>query len=187
MEVKEIVQKCLEGETGAWKMLVDCYSKRIFNLAYQFAGSRQEAEDLTQDIFLKLYSSLAKYDFNHDFTAWFLTLARNYLIDEFRRTRIEKSQRFEGEEPDLPACEDDNPEIRYLGEEKARAVRQALQQLPPDLRMVLVLREIEGFNYEEIASRIKVPLGTVKSRVNRARLELARIILAKTGGKYELP
>lgn len=168
-------------------MLVDCYSKRIFNLAYQFAGSRQEAEDLTQDIFLKLYSSLAKYDFNHDFTAWFLTLARNYLIDEFRRTRIEKSQRFEGEEPDLPACEDDNPEIRYLGEEKARAVRQALQQLPPDLRMVLVLREIEGFNYEEIASRIKVPLGTVKSRVNRARLELARIILAKTGGKYELP
>jgi len=183
VEVKELIQGCLRGETGAWKMLVDCYSKKIFNLAYQFAGSRQEAEDLTQDIFLKLYHSLAKYNFEHDFTAWFLTLARNYLIDEFRRTRLEKSQRFDGEQPDLPAADSDNPETRYLSEEKSTAVRQALQQLSPDLRLVLVLREMEGLSYEEIARDINVPLGTVKSRVNRARLQLAQIILDETGGK----
>jgi len=183
VEVKELIQGCLQGEAGAWKMLVDCYSKKIFNLAYQFAGSRQEAEDLTQDIFLKLYHSLAKYDFEHDFTAWLLTLARNYLIDEFRRTKLEKSQRFEADQPDLPAADSDNPETRYLSEEKAAAVRQALQQLPPDLRLVLVLREMEGLSYEEMAREIKVPLGTVKSRVNRARLQLAQIIINKTGGK----
>ncbi|HRD01257.1 MAG TPA: RNA polymerase sigma factor [Candidatus Saccharicenans sp.] len=183
MNVKELVQECLQGETGAWKMLVDCYSKRIFNLAYQFAGSRQEAEDLTQEIFLKLFRSLSKYDFERDFTAWFLTLSRNYLIDEFRKRKAEKSQRFDGEASSLPAVEKDNPEIRYLDEEKAEMVRLGLQQLPPELRMVLVLREIEGFSYEEIAREIKVPLGTVKSRVNRARIHLARIILDKTGGK----
>ncbi|MDD8019754.1 MAG: sigma-70 family RNA polymerase sigma factor [Acidobacteriota bacterium] len=183
MEVKELVQECLRGDSGAWKMLVDSYSKRIFNLAYRFASSRQEAEDLTQDIFLKLYRSLARYNLEHDFTAWFLTLARNYLIDEFRRNKIEKSQRFNGDQPELPSSDRDNPENRYLGQEKFFLVRQALQQLPSDLRMALVLREIEGLSYEEIARQVKVPLGTVKSRVNRARLQLAGIILDKSGGK----
>jgi len=183
VEVKEIIQNCLKGETGAWKMLVDLYSKRIFNLAYQFAGSYQEAEDLTQDIFFKLYSSLKKYNFNRDFTAWFLTLARNHLIDEFRRTRLEKSQRTDFEGLTLSAAESHDPEHHYLNLEKTELVRQALQQLSPDLRTVLVLREIQGFSYEEIAARLKLPLGTVKSRVNRGRLQIAGAILEKSGGK----
>ncbi|MBC7361024.1 MAG: RNA polymerase sigma factor [Candidatus Aminicenantes bacterium] len=183
MEVKEIIQNCLKGDTGAWKMLVDLYSKKIFNLAYQFAGSYQEAEDLTQDIFLKLYHSLPKYDFNLDFTAWFLTLARNHLIDEFRRTKLEKSQRSDFEDLTISAAEADSPENRYLNREKAELVRAALQQLSPELRTVLVLREIEGFSYDEIAAKLKLPLGTVKSRVNRGRLQVAQAILEKTGGK----
>ena len=111
-ELLENTQRGTGGEIQLTDAIVDLLKEQDV-LAYQFAGSRQEAEDLTQDIFLKLYSSLAKYDFNHDFTAWFLTLARNYLIDEFRRTRIEKSQRFEGEEPDLPASKDD-PDLQSI-------------------------------------------------------------------------
>ncbi|NPV83729.1 MAG: sigma-70 family RNA polymerase sigma factor [Candidatus Aminicenantes bacterium] len=183
MEVKEIVRNCLKGEAEAWKMLVDLYSRKIFNLAYQFAGSPQEAEDLTQEIFLKLYNSLGKYDFERDFTAWFLTLARNFLIDEFRRTRLEKSQRADFEEFTTAAAEADGPENRLLSQEKAEMVREALLQLSPELRTVLVLREIEGFSYEEIARKMKLPLGTVKSRVNRGRIQIAQAILEKTGGK----
>lgn len=183
MEVKEIVRNCLKGEAEAWKMLVDLYSRKIFNLAYQFAGTPQEAEDLTQEIFMKLYNSLSKYDFERDFSAWFLTLARNFLIDEFRRTRLEKSQRTEFEEVTTAAAEADSPENRLLSQEKAELVREALLQLGPELRTVLVLREIEGFSYEEIAQRMKLPLGTVKSRVNRGRIQIARAILEKTGGK----
>ncbi|MGB9892906.1 MAG: RNA polymerase sigma factor [Candidatus Saccharicenans sp.] len=181
--MKEIVKNCLKGETGAWKMLVDLYSRKIFNLAYQFSGSPQEAEDLTQEIFFKLYNSLSKYDFERDFNAWFLTLARNFLIDEFRRTRLEKSQRTDFEEVMATATEVDGPEGRYLNQEKANLVREALLQLSPELRVILVLREIEGFSYEEIAEKLRLPLGTVKSRVNRGRIQIAQIILEKTGGK----
>lgn len=183
VEVKEIVRNCLKGEAEAWKMLVDLYSRKIFSLAYQFAGSPQEAEDLTQEIFLKLYSSLGKYDFERDFNAWFLTLARNFLIDEFRRTRLEKSQRADFEELATPAAEADSPENRLISQEKAELVREALLRLSPELRTVLILREIEGFSYEEIAQKMKLPLGTVKSRVNRGRIQIAQVILEKTGGQ----
>ncbi len=164
-------------------MLVDLYSRKIFNLALQFSGSPQEAEDLTQDIFLKLYHSLSKYNFERDFTAWLLTLARNYLIDEFRRTKAERNQRGEFEELTLAAAETDGPESRYLRQEKAELVRKALRQLSPDLRVVLVLREIEGLSYEEIAEKLKIPLGTVKSRVNRGRIQMAQTIMGQKGGK----
>lgn len=164
-------------------MLVDLYSKKIFNLAYQFSSSPQEAEDLTQEIFLKLYQVLDKYDFERDFTAWFLTLARNYLIDEIRRTRKERSSRADFEEAVLIAAESDSPEIKYLGQEKGQLIRLALQQLSPELRIVLVLRELEGFSYEEIASQLKLPLGTVKSRVNRGKIQIAQAILEKAGGQ----
>lgn len=183
MEVKDLIQNCLKGDNGAWKMLVDLYSKKIFNLAYRFAGSYQEAEDLTQDIFLKLYHSLDKYDFNRDFTSWVLTLARNFLIDEYRRNKLEKAQRSDFEELNLSAAEADNPESRYLNQEKAELIRKALQQLSPELRTVMVLREIDGLSYEEIAIRLHLPLGTVKSRVNRGRLQVAQFLLEKTGGK----
>lgn len=164
-------------------MLVDMYSRKIFNLAYQFGGSPQEAEDLTQEIFFKLYNSLKKYDFERDFSAWFITLARNFLIDEYRKTRFEKSQRTDFEELSTAATEADSPENILLSQEKAELVQQALRQLSPELRTVLILREIEGFSYEEIASQLKLPLGTVKSRVNRGRIQIAQAILEKTGGQ----
>jgi len=164
-------------------MLVDLYAKRIYNLAYQFSGTPQEAEDLVQDIFLKLYNSLGKYDAEKDFSAWFLTLARNYLIDEYRHRRQEKSLRDDFDELAFSAAATDSPENQYLASERSELIRQALLALSPELRTVLILREIEGFSYEEIAEKLSLPLGTVKSRVNRGRLQIAEVILKKTGGK----
>lgn len=164
-------------------MLVDLYAKTIYNLAYRFSGNPQEAEDLVQDIFLKLYNSLGKYDFQKDFAAWFLTLARNHLIDEYRHRRQEKSLRDELDELTLSAAVTDSPENKYLSRERSELLRQALSELSPDLRTVLILREIEGYSYEEIAEQLGVPLGTVKSRVNRGRLQLAEKIMKMTGGK----
>lgn len=164
-------------------MLVDLYAKRIYNLAYRFSGTPQEAEDLVQDIFLKLYNSLEKYDFQKDFSAWFLTLARNHLIDEYRHQRQEKSLRDNLDELTLSAAVTDGPENNYLSRESSELIRQALSELSPDLRTVLILREIEGYGYEEIAEKLGVPLGTVKSRVNRARIQLAEVIMKRTGGR----
>ena len=157
-------------------MLVDLYGKKVFNMAFQFTGSYQESEDLTQDIFVKLYRSLDKFEAGRNFTAWLLTLAKNYLIDEYRRTKWEKRSRddFEDHLPTLAGRE--NPESG-LAEEEARAfLWRGLDKLPADIRMAVILKEIQGKKYEEVAEITGVPVGTVKSRVNRGRLQLAQLL-----------
>ena len=125
-------------------MLVDLYSKKVFNMAFQFTGSFQESEDLTQDIFVKLYRSLDKFEMGKNFTAWMLTLAKNYLIDEYRRTKWEKKSRddFEDHLPTLAGRDD--PE-RGLAEEETRSLLwSGLNRLPADIRMAVILKETPG-------------------------------------------
>jgi RNA polymerase sigma-70 factor (ECF subfamily) len=160
-------------------MLVDAYAKRVFNLAYQFGGSYQEAEDLTQDIFLKLYGALPKYDFDRDFTAWLLTLAKNHLIDAYRRTKWEKTGRDEFDERVLAAGSSDNPETGLDGDVNRKLVWDGLNRLPADVRMAVILRDIQDKTYEEIAQILSIPIGTLKSRIYRGRLQLARILSEK--------
>ncbi len=157
-------------------MLVNAYSKKVFNMAYQFSGSRQEAEDMTQEIFFKLYGSLGKYDFGRNFTAWLLTLAKNHLIDEYRRTRYERTQREDFDDRTIGQDVFDGPEKSLAREEDRQAVWKALDGLSPEIRATVILRDIQGLAYEEIAENLKLPLGTIKSRVNRGRLQLARIL-----------
>jgi RNA polymerase sigma-70 factor (ECF subfamily) len=157
-------------------MLVDLYSKKIFNLAYQFAGSREEAEDLTQDIFIKLYRALSKYDFERSFTAWFLTLARNHLIDSYRRTKWEKRQRDDFDAHAASITSSDNPERGLVLEEAKRVLWEGLGRLPNDVRMAVILKEIQGKSYEETAEIMSLPVGTVKSRISRGRLQLAKLL-----------
>jgi RNA polymerase sigma-70 factor (ECF subfamily) len=176
VDLKEVIQDCLEGNQGAWRMLVDAYSKKVFNLAYQFAGSYEEAEDLTQDIFLKLYSVLPKYDFEKNFTAWLLTMARNQLIDTYRRTKWEKTSRDAFDERFLAADRTGGPEAGLEHEADRRMVWASLNRLSSDIRMAVILRDIQDKSYEEIAQILGLPLGTVKSRVSRGRLQLARLL-----------
>jgi RNA polymerase sigma-70 factor (ECF subfamily) len=179
VQIKTIVQECLEGKEGAWKMLVNTYSKRIFNMAYQFAGSYQEAEDLTQDIFLKLYNSLSKYDFKRNFSAWLLTLAKNYLIDQYRRTKWEKKTREDFNDHYLSSEAFENPEEGLVIEENKRTIWQGINNLTSEIRVAVILRDIQGKQYDEIAEIMSLPLGTVKSRINRGRLQLAKILKEK--------
>ena len=179
MQLERIIQECLQGSEGAWKMLVNAYSKKVFNLAYQFAGSYEEAEDLTQDIFFKLHNSIEKYDFEKNFTAWLLTLARNHLIDQYRKTKWEKKLRDEFNEHLLSGNSRSGPEESVLVQESKRIVWEGFNQLSPEIRMAVILRDIQGKKYEEIAEIMDLPLGTIKSRVNRGRLQLAKILKEK--------
>ena len=163
-------------------MLVNSYSKRVFNLAYQFAGSYQEAEDLTQDIFLKLYSALSKYDFEKNFTAWLLTMAKNHLIDTYRKTKWEKAHRDEFDEQVPATGADRGPESGLAEEADRKLVWEGLNSLAPETRMAVILRDIQDKSYEEVAEILGLPLGTVKSRINRGRLQLARILKEKQQG-----
>jgi len=177
----KVIQQCLEGDREAWEMLVNAYAKKVFNLAYQFSGSAQEAEDMTQEIFLKLYSSLRKYDFAKNFTAWLLTLSKNHLIDEYRRTKWERTQRDEFNDKVIAQDAFSGPERSIVREENKRLVWESLDRLSPEIRMTVILRDIQGRTYEEIAESLGLPVGTVKSRVNRGRLQLARVIKDRQG------
>ncbi len=181
MDLNAIVRDCLEGSEGAWKTLVSTYAKRIYNMAYQFCGTAQEAEDLTQEIFIKLHGALPKYDPEKNFTAWLLTLAKNHLIDEYRRTKWEKKQRDDFDERFLAQRSFDDPEESYLSQESRKFVWEGLNKLSSEMRMAIILRDIQGGTYEEIAETLGLPLGTVKSRVNRARLQLAQVLNRRKG------
>lgn len=182
MDLNEVISKCLAGSQGAWRTLVDTFARRIFNMAYQFSGSRQEAEDMTQEVFLKLHGALPKYDPAKNFQAWFLTLAKNHLIDEYRRTKRERVQRDEFDERVLAQSSHHGPEASLVEKETKTFVWEGLNRLSAEMRTVIVLRDLQGHSYEEVAAILGLPLGTVKSRVNRARIQLAQVLREAKGG-----
>lgn len=173
--MEKVVKECLEGKAEAWRLLVDTFSRRIFNMAYQFCGRYEEAEDLTQEIFMKIYTSLPKYDSRKNFTAWVLTVAKNHLIDAYRRTKREKSQREDFNEH-LQAGIEPGPEAEMMAEQSRELIWKGLGQLSPEIRLALILKEIQGKSYEEVADIMNIPIGTVKSRVNRGKMQLARLL-----------
>ncbi|OQX55012.1 MAG: hypothetical protein B5M54_03940 [Candidatus Aminicenantes bacterium 4484_214] len=176
METKKLISLCLEGDEEAWKMIVNTYAPQIFNLAFHFTHSREEAEDVTQEIFLKLFSSLKKYKKEMNFTAWLLTLARNHLIDKYRREKKEKSLRQELDERVLTESGLLSPENGHDQKEVKLIVWKALDQLSTEVRLSIVLFDLMGKTYEETAEILDVPVGTIKSRINRGRLQLARLL-----------
>lgn len=175
---------CRRGDESAWRELVERHTRRVFNLAYRFTGRADEAEDLTQEIFVKVYLNLDRYreEQGAAFTTWLTAVGRNLAIDRHRRRREELRRR--AEDPEILERAADQAEdlpSRLAREETATIVRRGIQVLPVDLREVIVLCDLQGMAYEEAARALGVPLGTVKSRLNRGRLELAKRLLARRG------
>ncbi len=182
-----LVRRCLGGDATAWEEIVRLHSRRIYNLCYRFTSSPDDAQDLTQDVFIKIYRTLGSYDVEKGaFTTWLTTLTRNLLVDHFRRSRqdrltdsIDAGVREEEDAPSLSERLEDiapRPDDRLASKETQKMVQQALARLSPDLREAVILRDLQDFDYKEIAQVLKVPEGTVKSRINRGRMELARLL-----------
>ncbi len=177
----DLLPRCRGGDEAAWRELVARHTRRVFALAYRFTGRVDEAEDLTQEIFVKVYQSLDRYRAGDgSFTAWLMTLARNQAIDQYRRRRQERIRRVEDPElVDGVASAEEGPLPGLEREERVRLVHRGLRALPPDLRLPLILCDLQGLPYGDIATTLQLPLGTVKSRINRARLELAKRLLGQ--------
>jgi RNA polymerase sigma-70 factor (ECF subfamily) len=176
----ELVRRARSGDGTAWEDIVSAFSRRIFNLAYRFTSSVDGAEDLTQDVFIRIYKTLDQYDSKQgDLANWLMRLARNLIIDDYRHRQRNPQNSM------ADAVDDHQYHLRAVGnsahkeverKELAAQVQQGIDKLPEDLRTCVILRDIEELTYAEIVDVLKIPEGTVKSRINRGRIELAKIL-----------
>ena len=175
----ELVRRCRAGDSAAWEQVVQEYSRRVYNLAYRFTNRHEAAEDLTQEVFVRVYRSLDQYDsLAGDLANWLMRLARNLVIDDYRRrsrTPTDLGEDIGDHEYHLESRQA-APDRGVEQFERARQVHAAIAKLQPDLRECVILRDIEELTYQEIVDILQIPLGTVKSRINRGRIELAKIL-----------
>ena len=185
--VNALVRRCVAGDAAAWQEIVQQYNRRIYNICYRFSGSPDDAADLTQEVFIKIYRTLGTFDGSRAaFMTWVTTVTRNLLVDHFRKGKYD---RLTDSLDATPGNQEDGlsigeqledrgstPEQRVRSQETQKMVQAALQKLSPELREAVILRDLQDMDYKEIAIVLKVPEGTVKSRINRGRTELARLL-----------
>ena len=171
-----LIEQCLSGDQAAWEVIVRQNWRKVFNVAYKFVGKHDEAEDLTQDIFLKIFKALNTFDRRANFQTWIISISRNLCIDHYRSVRKERQTiAREVDAGELqPVSTDRGPYQAAEHRDLRGLLRQALQRLPVTLRTAVVLRDLQELSYQEIAQQLGLPEGTVKSRINRGRIELAQ-------------
>jgi RNA polymerase sigma-70 factor, ECF subfamily len=176
--IDQLIERCLAGDETAWEAIVRQHWRKVFNVAYKFVGKHDEAEDLTQEIFLKIFRSLKTFDRRANFQTWLISVSRNLCIDHYRSVRKERETIARDVDPaqTTPTSSDPGPYVLVERGDRRNLLRQALAELAPTLRSAVLLRDIQELSYQEIAERLSLPEGTVKSRINRGRIELARQI-----------
>jgi RNA polymerase sigma-70 factor (ECF subfamily) len=182
----QVVRRCMDGDSGAWAELVRTHHRRVYGLCYRFTGNPADAEDLTQDVFLKVYSNLASFDTARgSLQVWITTMTRNLLVDNFRRTRNQRATSslddgWESAEELKPidrlTARGPSPHESAAQKELANMVQEALSRVSVELREAVILRDLQDLDYKEIAQVLGIPEGTVKSRISRGRAELARLL-----------
>ena len=185
--VNALVRRCVSGDAAAWQEIVQQYHRRIYNICYRFSGSPDDASDLAQEVFIKMYRTLSTFDTTRaSFMTWVTTVTRNLLVDHFRKGKYDRvtdslDATPGNQEEGLTLAEQledksASPETKMRSQETQKLVHEALKRLSPELREAVILRDLQDLDYKDIAKVLKVPEGTVKSRINRGRTELARLL-----------
>ncbi|MFL6414911.1 MAG: RNA polymerase sigma factor [Bryobacteraceae bacterium] len=175
-----LVEQCLAGEQSAWEELIQTYSRRVYAICYRFTNSGNESQDLTQEVFLRVFKTLGSFRSGEGcFAVWLTRLTRNLLVDHYRRTK--RDRLTDGIEDKLAVLEEKTAQGSrtdglLAGREAGELLQAALQKLSPELREAVILRDLQELEYREIATVLNVPEGTVKSRLNRGRAELAKVL-----------
>jgi len=182
MDLDLILQRCRAGDELAWEALVRQFQSRVYGIAYNYLSDAEEARDLAQEVFVRIYRNIAGSPDAGTFIPWLIRISRNACIDHLRR----KNSRPPSQ--DIPPTEvrdlrsrQLNPEEQWSADSRKSLLIRALRGLSRLNREIIVLKEIQGLSIEEISSLLSVPVGTVKSRSHRARLELAHKLAANKG------
>lgn len=186
-EEKALIQRVLDGDHEAFAGLVAIHEKQVYNLCLRMTGDPEDAMDLSQEAFLKAWRGLRFYKFESAFSTWLYRLTSNVCIDHLRRQKrrpaVSLTVGDEEEELDVPDTEP-LPEEQVLQNETQSAVAAAMNQLEEEFRLILTLRVVEERSYEEIADILDLKVGTVKSRIARARIKLKKILL-QNGNNFQ--
>lgn len=171
-----LVERCQSGDAAAFDSLVAKYASQVYNLAYRMIGDPDDAEDISQEVFLRVHRAIKGFRGSSSFTTWVYRVATNVCLDELKRrkrrpTVTEWSEQEEASVEPSPAAAA-NPEAATLRRERQELVQRAIRSLPEAQRVVVVLYDLQGLSYDEIAEALGASLGTVKSRLNRARVAL---------------
>lgn len=174
LDVAAILERCRQGDDLAWEALVRHYQGRVFAVACGYMRNAEEARDVAQDIFVRVYERLGSFHGDQAFLPWLLRLSRNACIDALRRRKSRPRATDDlGDASVQIASEAPTPEETIVGGSESDLLYRAMDRMSDSDREILMLREIQGLKVEEIATLLNVPVGTVKSRCNRARLDLA--------------
>lgn len=170
---KQLVRKSREGDITAFEELIRSYEKRIFNIALKMVGNREDASDIAQEVCIKIFKSIGKFKEDSSFSTWVYRITSNVCVDQLRKRKnnvIPLAVSGEDGEYELPVADRDRlPDEIVESKETSALVRGCIQELPPEHKVIIVLRDIYGYRYEEIAKILNLSMGTVKSRLNRAR------------------
>jgi len=177
--LEAVVERCRAGDDHAWAELIEATADDIFRMAVSFTRNRTEAEDLTQEVFLKLWQNLHHYLRGSSFRAWAFRVARNLFVDSYRRAREQRKATWVDPEFLETIPGGDDPHTGAVRRQRLELARAALERLPEELSQLILLRDFADWSYEELAAELELPLGTIKSRLNRARRELAAAIAVR--------
>ncbi len=181
-----LVDRCRTGDAAAWEAFVRQLQGRLFALAYSYAGDREDARDLAQEIFVRLYEARAQWPSGDEFLPWLFRVARNRSVDYLRRRSVRRPAATV-DEAEVAGLPDPGPgaEARAIESDRRGLLHAALRGLSAINREIVILRDVHGLPIQQVASILGVPLGTVKSRASRARVELAERVLALSRGRGE--
>jgi RNA polymerase sigma factor (sigma-70 family) len=171
----ELVQECVSGNQIAFEELVTRYKRLIYSIVYNMVKNSYDVNDISQEIFLKIYKALDKYNPEFKFSTWASRITTNYCLDLFRKKRVET---VEVEDIEGYSGEEDSPETIYLRDEKKKRIRLAVDTLPNKYKVPIILYHQKGLSYQEITEILKEPMSIIKNRIYRARLMLKEKILA---------
>jgi len=178
----KLIKKCKRGEEAAFEMLLNRYRGAIFNLCFRMTRHPEDARDLAQEIFIKVFSLLDRYDEEYAFSSWLFRIATNHCIDYLRRNRLrflslEGGMRLEDEEIEFQLPDSGpHPDTVLQRKEALDRLEEVIAELPPHYRVITLLRHDQELSYEEIASILDLPLGTVKARIHRARNMIQKML-----------
>ncbi len=182
---KKLIQKSKSGDVKSFETLIGRYQKMAYNVAYRIMGNEEDAKDMTQEALIKVYRYLDKFRMDSSFSTWMYRIVMNTCKDHLRKKKLKVTsidKLIETSDGSMQVeIKDDKrtPEELLISKEVSNEVQNALQSVNEKNRIVVVLRDIKGFSYSEISEIIDVPVGTIKSRINRGRQELKSILLSK--------